>query len=254
MRQRVLVFAGVVLFALPTFAFAQRWGRDRFPDAGACFFRNSEFRGEYFCIRAGDAVPRVPDEMNDAISSIRIFGPAEVVVFRDVRFNGGSLRLDHNASNLRDENWNDRISSMRVQLRDRRDEGRDERRGDVNDERRGRDRGPRGEDPDRIVRRAYQDVLGRDPDAAGLQQYRSRIIDDGWSEEQVRNSIRNSPEFQQVRRERALEIVRRAYRSVLNRDPDAGAEGYIQNVLRDNWSQQDVERALRNSPEFRNRR
>ena len=52
----------------------------------------------------------------------------------------------------------------------------------------------------------------------------------------------------------AEEIVRRAYRAVLNRDPDQGAEGYINNVMRENWSQQDVERELRKSDEFRNRR
>ena len=39
---------------------------------------------------------------------------------------------------------------------------------------------------------------------------------------------------------------------MLRREPDnAGAEGYIQNVLRDHWSQQDVERELRKSDEFR---
>jgi hypothetical protein len=42
---------------------------------------------------------------------------------------------------------------------------------------------------------------------------------------------------------------------VLKREPDAaGSQGFINSVLRDNWSQEDVERALRNSEEFRNRR
>ena len=249
MRARVLVFVAVVL-ALPAIASAQRWGRERFPDAGACFFRDADFRGEYFCIRAGDGVPRVPDDMNDEISSVRIFGRAEVVVYRDIRFNGGSLRLDHSASNLRDENWNDRISSMRVDIIGQRND----RFGDLNDDRRGRDR-PRPADVDRIVRRAYQDVLGRDPDEGGLRQYRSRIIDYGWNEEQVRNSLRNSPEYREkttMTRQKAQEIVRRAYLSMLKREPDgAGAEAYIQHVLRDNWSQDDVEKDLRRSPEFR---
>src|SRR5438128_10968082 len=42
----------------------------------------------------------------------------------------------------------------------------------------------RHEDADRIVRRAYQDILDREPDEAGLPQYRGRLIDDGWSEAQ----------------------------------------------------------------------
>ena len=246
MRIRILAVVGLFL-ALPALASAQRWGRERFPEAGACFFQDSNYRGDYFCVRAGDDVGRVPNDMNDEISSIKIFGRAEVFVFRDIRFGGDSARFSSDQRNLKREGWNDRVSSLRVVGQRPRD-----RFGDLNDEQRGRDR--RGEDPDRIVKRAYQDVLGRDPDQDGLRQYRSRIIDDGWSEEQVRNSIRNSPEFQTVRRRRAEDVVRAAYRAVLNRDPDSGGESYIQNVLRDNWSQQDVERALRNSPEFRNRR
>ena len=48
--------------------------------------------------------------------------------------------------------------------------------------------------PERIVRRAYQDILEREPDAAGMRTYRSRIIDDDWTEEQVREALRRSPE------------------------------------------------------------
>jgi hypothetical protein len=40
----------------------------------------------------------------------------------------------------------------------------------------------------------------------------------------------------------------------LKREPDAGADGYIRNVLQNNWSQEDVERELRKSDEFKNRR
>ena len=244
-RALMAVSVGIVL-ALPAVADAQRWGRERFPQSGACFFNDSDYRGEYFCVAAGANVGAVPDDMNDRISSIRIFGRAGVTVFRDSRFRGGSAVFDRSIRNLSDENWNDRISSLRVEL------ARGDRFGDLQDDRRGRDR--RGEDPDRIVRRAYQDVLGRNPDDAGLRQYRSRIIDDGWSEEQVRNSLRNSPEYRDrttMTRAKAEEIVRRAYRSVLNRDIDQVAEAYIMNVMRNNWSQQDVERELRKSPEYK---
>jgi hypothetical protein len=247
----------VVALALPSAAMAQRWGRGPFPGNGACFFRDAEYRGEYFCVPAGENVGRVPEDMNDQISSIRIFGRAEVSVFRDVRFNGGSLRFDHSVRDLRDERWNDRISSMRVEIGSR--DG--EFRGRPDDRDRGDDRGRSDErrdqgDVDRIVRRAYQDVLGRDPDDAGIRQYRSRMIDDGWSEAQVRDSLRASPEYREkvtMTRPKAQEIVRRAYLNVLKREPDPGAEGWIQNVLTKNWSQEDVERELRNSPEYRQR-
>jgi hypothetical protein len=104
---------------------------------------------------------------------------------------------------------------------------------------------------DRIVKRAYQDILGRDPDYNGLVQYRNRIVDDGWDEQDVREALRKSPEFRQkntMTRQQAEEIVRRAYRSVLGREPDpAGMESYVQGVLRKHWSEADVARDLRNS-------
>lgn len=52
---------------------------------------------------------------------------------------------------------------------------------------------------------------------------------------------------------RAEETVRRAYREVLRREPDAASRGYVDRVLRDNWSQGDVERELRRSAEYRSR-
>lgn len=188
---RTLIAIGVLL-ALPSVASAQRWGRDRFPESGACFFQDANFRGDYFCVRAGADVGRVPNDLNDGISSIRVFGRAEVVVFRDERFNGGSSRFASDIRNLKSEGWNDRISSLRVQIASR-----DERARDRSEERHG----------------------------------------------------------EPMTRAQAEDIVRRAYLAILKREPDAaGSQGYIQAVMRDNWSQPDVERELRKSDEFRNRR
>jgi hypothetical protein len=52
---------------------------------------------------------------------------------------------------------------------------------------------------------------------------------------------------------RAQDIVRRAYLSVLRREPDPGSRGYVDRVLRDHWTQGDVERELRKSAEYRRR-
>jgi hypothetical protein len=57
-----------------------------------------------------------------------------------------------------------------------------------------------------------------------------------------------------MRDEEAAEIVRRAYLSVLGREPDAGSVTYKMHVMRDHWTQGDVERELRKSPEYRNKR
>jgi hypothetical protein len=50
--------------------------------------------------------------------------------------------------------------------------------------------------PDRKTTQAYQKVLGRDPDRNGLESYRKKIVDQGWSERDVENDLRRSAEFQ----------------------------------------------------------
>jgi hypothetical protein len=72
----------------------------------------------------------------------------------------------------------------------------------------------------------------------------------------VREALRKSPEYRdksRMTRQKAEEIVRRAYRSVLNRDPDSGSRGYVDKVLYEKWTENDVERELRKSPEYRRR-
>jgi len=112
---------------------------------------------------------------------------------------------------------------------------------------------------DRIIRRAYQDILRREPDASGLESYRRNILENGWDEQDVRQALRRSTERRELRRSvsdaQATEMVRRAYLSVLNREPDAtGLNDYKQKVLREGWSEQQLVQALRNSDEYRNRR
>ena len=112
------------------------------------------------------------------------------------------------------------------------------------------------ESADKIVRRAYQGVLGREPDTNGLYTYRNKVLNQGWDEQDVSAALRKSPEYRQknaMTREQAEEVVRRAYESVLGREPDAGSRGYVDHVLRDHWSEGDVARELRNSDEYRSK-
>jgi hypothetical protein len=109
---------------------------------------------------------------------------------------------------------------------------------------------------DRIIRRAYQDILGREPDAVGMDNYRRLILEDGWDEFDVRRALIRSPERRQKRletsTEAAEEMVRRAYRSVLNRDPDPRGMGhYTSKVLYERWTEDDLVQALRESDEFK---
>jgi hypothetical protein len=246
--RNAVLFACFTVLATSSTAMAQRWGREGVPRDGVCFYKDPNFNGDYFCARSGDNFASVPDGMNDRISSIRIFGRAEVTVFKDIRFAGRSSRFDNDIRNLKNEGWNDLISSIRV---------RSASGGGFGGRPGGGSYGRPTEDPDRIVRRAYEDILQREPDSSGLRQYRSRIIDDGWTEAQVRDALRNSREYREkssMTPARAQDIVRRAYLAVLKREPDPGSRGFVEKVLRDHWSQQDVERELRQSPEYRNKR
>ncbi len=116
----------------------------------------------------------------------------------------------------------------------------------------------RQQSADRIIRRAYLDTLGREPDPGGFASYRDQIVNRGWDADDVREALLKSPEYLQrneMTRQKAEDIVRRAYRAVLNREADkAGMEGYVDHVLRDHWTQAQVEAELRKSTEFRNRR
>jgi peptidase inhibitor family I36/beta/gamma crystallin len=95
-------------------ASAQTWGRPPTPATGACFYENRNFTGQYFCVRINESSASVPVGTNDRISSIRIFGTAEVIVYKDVNFHGSSKRFDYNIADLREEGWNDKISSFSV--------------------------------------------------------------------------------------------------------------------------------------------
>ena len=202
--------------AIPAVASAQLlWGRPTAPRAGACFYRDAGFRGDYFCVRAGEDLQWIPAGLNDQISSIRTFGDAEVTVYQNRRFSGRSERFPSDVRNLRDEGWNDRLSSLEVRSRHGR------RNGD------GRyDRG---------------DGRGRD----------DRGRDDRGRDDRVdRGDRRGGP----MTRARAEEVVRRAYLSVLRREPDPASRGWVDKVMQDGWSEADVVRELQRSDEYRNRR
>jgi hypothetical protein len=51
------------------------------------------------------------------------------------------------------------------------------------------------QEAEHIVRRAYREILGREADRSGLHQYTRSMVEDGWSEEDVRRSLRSSDEY-----------------------------------------------------------
>jgi hypothetical protein len=119
--KRVLLFtlASMLISAVvgvdPVLGAAQRrWGSEAMPQAGVCFFSDTNFRGRYFCLGPREDLAELPRGGNDEISSIRVIGNLEVMVFRDVRFRGPEARFFTDMPDLRREGWNDAISSIRV--------------------------------------------------------------------------------------------------------------------------------------------
>ena len=213
------LLAGAFIVSIPAAASAQlRWGRPTVPRDGACFYRDAGFRGEYFCVRAGEDLPYIPGGLNDEISSIRTFGRAQVVVFRDKRFSGRSEVFAQDVYNLRNAGWNDRLSSLRVDSW----------------------RGGRGYGDGRGYGSGYGDGRGYG-NGSGYGNGNGSGYGSGYGNNDRREVVR------------AEEVVRRAYLEVLRREPDASSRGYVDRVMRDNWSQNDVERELRKSAEYRRR-
>ena len=80
----------------------------------------------------------------------------------------------------------------------------------------------------------------------------ARDRDDRWGREERSTSgsyERGRPGA--ITREQAQAIVRSAYKNVLGREPDPGSVGYLDRVVNDHWSQQQIENELRNSAEYR---
>ena len=96
------------------------WNQRPFPRAGACFFTDSRFRGDRFCVNRGERLDRLPENFGDNISSLQVFGGARVTVFNDRDFRGGRQEFRNSIDDLgtqpfRDgHTWNNRISSLAV--------------------------------------------------------------------------------------------------------------------------------------------
>jgi hypothetical protein len=176
---------------------------------------------------------------NDRISSIRIEGGAEALLYVDAGYRGEVLRVTRSIRNLDElempdgrHSWNDRISSVRV----------------------GYSQGGWYAfriDPDRVIRRAYQDILLRDPDDSGFRNFRTRIIEQGWTETMVRDALRRSEEY---RGPVVNKLIERAYLDLLGRRPDAnGLDHYRNQIIDKGMSEEDMRNDLRRSAEYRNR-
>ena len=119
-----LLFATVTASAQDPWEYRDRprwdrsWNDRTSPRAGACFFTDSGYRGNRFCVRAGDRLPSLPGDFGDNISSVQVFGRARVMVYNDRDFRGGNTELRGSVDDLRKipfrggHTWTNRISSI----------------------------------------------------------------------------------------------------------------------------------------------
>ncbi|CAN1212855.1 hypothetical protein TUMEXPCC7403_21800 [Tumidithrix helvetica PCC 7403] len=110
---------------------------------------------------------------------------------------------------------------------------------------------------DRAINSIYQQYLGRNADASGLQTYRNVLIN-GGSIEDVRNAVANSPEARNRNGNQGNNLaidqaINRIYQQYLGRNVDAAGLQTYRNVLMNGGSIEDVRNAVANSPEARNR-
>lgn len=234
----------------------RRRNDDRRRDSGRVIvYQHANFGGDVLVLYPGDAIENMSGmtfengaKLNDSISSIRVEGNAEVFGYENGRYRGEALRLTESARDLTGRpvkgavsvTWNDRISSLRVERASARDR----------DPGRPGDGGSRG-DPDKIIRAAFNDLLGREPSSGEMRDFRNRMIDQGWNERMLRDHLRTEDAY---RNEAAEAIVRRAYREVLGREVDpSGLRQYSWAVREKGWTESDVRDDLRKSAEFRNK-
>jgi hypothetical protein len=226
-----------------------------FGAAEVTIFQDARFAGRWARLE-GDVRDLRREGWNDRLSSVRV-GHGN---WRDLAEYGGRYGDRQNGSGL-----------GRVETAPWRDDRSDQRDGSgynprdsganryPTDGRTGSANGGRSvETVDVTVRRVYQEVLLRDADPQGLSLYRNHINNDRWSEQDVRSALLQSPEYRQrtttTPQQNAEQLVARAYRSVLGREPDPASRVYVDKVLRERWTEADVTRELKNSPEYRNKR
>jgi hypothetical protein len=200
------VLMGAAILTNVSIASAQRWGREATPQSGVCFYENINFGGRYFCSPVGSTTSSVPSGMNDRISSVRVFGNAEVTLFRDPNFRGDSRVINSEVSDLRGMGFNDRLSSYQVET------GRGFVRGGNggNGIARGRVY-PNGNgvypnvsrwtygSAEAVVRQSYRSVLDRDPDPSGLRSWTQQVMNNNWTQRDLENALRQSDEYRALR-------------------------------------------------------
>lgn len=109
----------LALCSVPAFG---QWISYQAPPSGACFFTRTNFRGERFCLSSNERMERLPSTFRRKISSVRLYGNAELVVFDQANLQGQALNIAAAVSDLGRASegyagsryWYRRVASIRV--------------------------------------------------------------------------------------------------------------------------------------------
>lgn len=251
-----------------------RADRDRHDDRGrpevarVVLYSGENFDGVSVELLPGARVANLGDlrfadgrKVADRISSVRIFGDLKVTLFEDTSYRGDSLELDRSVAHLKrvprrngGGSWDNRLSSVLVSGgRPGWNDGDRDRHRDDQWRGGGRERQDRlsGPEVDRLVARAYRELLDREPNGTELRHYRGLVFSEGWGRTQIYDDLRGSREY---RSREADRIIHRVYRDLLGRDPDpSGLNSYRRKIIDKGWSEERVRSAIRESDEFRRR-
>jgi hypothetical protein len=103
--------------------------------------------------------------------------------------------------------------------------------------------------PDEVIGRLYRSVLKREPDPEGLRHYRDLFVNRGWTISQIRADLVHSEERSATH---IRDVITRAYRELLGRDPDPNGLATYERAVRDKaWGEAEIRDSLRKSAEYR---
>ena len=97
----------------------------------------------------------------------------------------------------------------------------------------------------KIIKNAYEDILGREPDPSGLHEFRKKMVDDGWTEAELRKTLKESDEYK-------LNVINNAYEDLLDREVDESGRKYLlDKMTNDKWTESDVRKWIKESDEYK---
>jgi hypothetical protein len=80
-----------------------------------CFYEHAGYGGWEQCLAIGGSLNDLGNRRNQ-ISSVRVYGRAEITLFEHPNFQGQQVVLGENISDLRElKRWNDQVDSLRVE-------------------------------------------------------------------------------------------------------------------------------------------